>query len=85
MKKYLILVPAFLLFLSSCGGGADVCSCKKTMEDMSKDMEAAGSDETKMKEIATKYAADAEKCKNLGEGKSEEDLKKMAEEMKNCK
>jgi hypothetical protein len=50
-----------------------------------KEMEAAGGDEAKIKEIGEKYKAKAEECKKLGEGKSEEELKKMAEEAKNCK
>ena len=82
MKK-LFIVPA-LAFLVSCGGGMSVCDCKKKMEEMSKDLVDAGADEAKMKEIEEKYKADIESCKKLGEGKTEEEQKKMMEEAAKC-
>ena len=38
----------------------------------------------KQKEIEEKYTEDIKKCQALGEGKSDEELKVMEEEMKEC-
>lgn len=85
MKKVLFSVAVVAtMALASCGG-ASVCDCVKTMEEMMKEVEEAGGDEAKMKEIEEKYKDKAEACKKLGEGKSDEEKKKMAEEAKNCK
>ena len=86
MKKviYSVAIVATMAF-ASCGGGSSICDCVKMSGEAEKEMEAAGGDEAKIKEIGEKYKAKAEECKKLGEGKSEEELKKMAEEAKNCK
>jgi hypothetical protein len=86
MKKviYSVAIVATMA-LASCGGGTSVCDCVKTMEEMMKEVQEAGGDEAKMKEIDEKYKDKAEACKKLGEGKSDEEKKKLAEEAKNCK
>lgn len=85
MKKviYSVAIVATMA-LASCGG-ASVCDCVKAFDEMSKEMKEAGDDEAKIKEIEEKYKSKEEECKKLGEGKSDEEKKKMAEEAKNCK
>lgn len=83
MKKvFLSAVVAGFLF-TSCG--SDVCDCVNAMEEMEKKMEEAGDDADAKKKIAEEYKDQMEKCAKLGEGKSEEEQKKLAEEAKNCK
>mgnify|MGYP003394830087 CR=1 FL=1 len=93
MKKVVFPIVVVALILGSCGGAesekkeesVSVCDCMDAMEEMMKEVEVAGGDESKMKEIEEKYKDKAEACKKLGEGKSDEEKKKMAEEAKNCK
>lgn len=88
MKKviYSVAIVATMA-LASCGGGASVCDCVKMGEEVQKEMEAAGGDEGKIKEIEEKYKDKAEACKKLGEEakKDEAKAKEMMEEAKNCK
>ena len=72
------------MFLASCGGGGSaVCDCADMSVAMMNEMKGI-EDMAKMMEITEKYAAQAEKCEKMGEGKSEEELKAMEEEMKGC-
>lgn len=71
------------LVLSSCGK-SEVCGCADTMLEMTKEAKEAKMDPTKMEAIETKYKADMEKCEKLGEGKSDEEQKKMEAELKEC-
>ena len=92
MKKLFVsagIVSA--MFLASCGEkSSEICDCvwlRKKTTDMSvaRMIEMKGiEDMDKITEITEKYAAQAEKCKQMGEGKSEEELKAMKEEMKEC-
>ena len=74
MKKVLLtLTVAAGLAMTSCGG-LDMCSCFEKGMAIEKEMEAAGDDEAKVKEIEAKYKADEEACKAISE--------KMQAEMK---
>src|SRR3990167_6142352 len=86
MKNLLFMIVATALLFSACGSKDEkdekksemsVCDCVKTFEGMMKEVEEAGGDEAKMKEIEEKYKDKAEACKKLGEGKSDEEKKKM--------
>jgi len=71
--------------LSSCGGGkSEICNCADIALKMITEAKEANGDQEKMKAIQEKYKGDIEKCDKLGEGKSEEEKKKMQEEMKAC-
>ena len=83
MKKIILSFAALSLVLASCGG-SDVCNCADTMLEMSKEMKEVKGDFTKIEAIQKKYEADFKKCEKLGEGKSEEEIKKMEEELKTC-
>ena len=84
MKKLLVsAVVVSAMFLASCGGGSDVCDCADMSVAMMNEMKGL-EDMGKMTEISEKYAAQAEKCEKMGEGKSDEELKAMEEEMKGC-
>ena len=48
---------------------------------MEKEMKADGAD---MEKVQEKYKDKMEACKKLGEGKSEEEMKKLQEEAKAC-
>jgi|688.fasta_scaffold494140_1 hypothetical protein len=94
MKKMMFsLVAVAALALVSCGskdaenkeGGPSVCDCVKMGEEAAKEMKGANGDEAKLKEITEKYEKKAEECKKLGEGKSDEEKKKMMEEAAKCK
>ncbi|GEM_PF-6696278 len=82
MKK-LLLLPAVALMMASCGG-VDVCSCKKTGEDMMAEMKDAKDDDAR-KAIEEKYKEDAEACKKMSEemmeGLEGEELQKKSEEL----
>jgi hypothetical protein len=79
MKKVLLtLTVAAGLAMTSCGG-TDMCSCFETQMEMSKELEAAGDDEAKQKEVEDKYKADKDACKKLGETMKEE-MKDMSNE-----
>ena len=86
MKKviYSVAIVATMA-LASCGGGASVCDCLKMGEEAMKESQEAAGDEAKLKEIQEKYKLKAEECKKLGEGKSEEEMKKLQEEVEACK
>ena len=72
-------------FLTSCGGSSsDVCGCADMMLSMSKEALAVKGDADKMKAIQEKYKDKMEKCEKMGEGKSEEEKKKMEEGLKDC-
>ena len=83
MKKIILSFVALSLVLASCGG-SDVCNCADTMLEMSKEMKEVKDDFTKIEAIQKKYEADFKKCEKLGEGKSEDEKKKMEEELKAC-
>ena len=92
MKK-LLLLPAVALMMASCGG-ADVCSCKKTTEEMMEKMkEVDMTDEKAMAALEEEYKADMEACEELGkkmvEGLEGEELeakqKEIQEEYEACK
>ena len=88
MKKVLLtLTVAAGLAMTSCGG-MDMCSCFEKGMEMSKEMEAAGDDEAKQKEVKEKYKADEEACEKLRETMEKEmkdmtpeEAKKKGEEM----
>jgi len=85
MKKLFVSAGVIsAMFLASCGGGSDICDCADMSVAMMNEMQALGGDMEKMTEITEKYAAQAEKCEKMGEGKSDEELKTMEEEMKGC-
>jgi len=80
-----LMAFAFIAFLmTSCGGGSEVCNCSDMSVAMIKEMIAAGKDKDKMTAIEKKYEPKIEKCKKLDEGKSEDEKKKMVEEMSKC-
>jgi hypothetical protein len=83
MKKVLFsaIVAGFLF--ASCG--SDVCDCVNAMEEMEKKMKDADGDMDKIKKVQEEYKDQLEKCEKLGEGKSEDEMKKLEEEAKNCK
>jgi hypothetical protein len=79
MKKVLLtLTVAAGLAMTSCGG-LDMCSCFEKQTEMSKELEAAGDDEAKQKEVEEKYKADEEACKKIGDALKEE-MKDMTPE-----
>ena len=89
MRTFTKTLMAFALIgflMTSCGGGSEICNCVSTNLSMMKDMKAAGedADDKKIEEIEKKYEAKMEKCKKLGDGKSQEELEKMEEEAKKC-
>jgi len=84
MKKLFVSAAVMsAMFLASCGG-SEVCDCSDMALSVAKEMKDIGGDMEKMAEIQEKYKADMEKCEKLGEGKSDEELKAMEEEMKGC-
>ena len=83
MKKVFLSVVAAGFLLASCG--SDVCDCVNGMEEMKKKMDEADGDEEKIKKVQEEYKDLLDKCEKLGEGKSEEELKKLEEEAKKCK
>ena len=88
MKKviYSVAIVATMA-LASCGGAPSICDCVTMGEEAQKEMEEAGEDEAKIKEVEEKYKDKADACKKLGEEakKDEAKAKEMMEEMKNCK
>jgi hypothetical protein len=70
--------------MTSCGGGSEVCGCADTMLAMMKEAKGNMNDKDKMEALKKKYEAKIEKCEKMSEGKSDEEKKKMEEEMKNC-
>lgn len=96
-NKIIITLTAFsLLIITSCGGAKEgdekegskvptVCECMDAMNQMMEEMQEAGMDEAKAKEIEEKYKDKADACKKLGEGLSEEEKAKLQEEARNCK
>ena len=73
------------MFLSSCGGGSSaICDCADMSVAMMNEMTALDGDMEKMTEITEKYADDMKKCEAMGDGKSDEEMKAMEEEMKGC-
>lgn len=95
-KSILLFAVAATLIFSSCGEAKEgekkdsaptVCDCVKMSEEMMNEMQEAGADEAKMKEIEEKYKETAEACKKLGEAAEgdPEAMKKLQEEASNCK
>ncbi|MCB9189848.1 MAG: hypothetical protein H6599_11285 [Flavobacteriales bacterium] len=92
MKKVLLSLGVVAAMAMTSCGGHDMCSCAETRLEAMKEMEAAGDDEAKLKEIEEKYKADEEACKKLGDEMKEEmkdlsdedKMKKMEEMMDEC-
>ncbi len=61
-----------------------VCDCADIMLAMMKEAKGNMTDKDKMEAIKNKYEAKIEKCEKLGDGKSDEEKKKMEEEMRKC-
>ncbi len=84
MKKLILPVAAFsMLLLTSCGG-TTVCGCADMGVEMMKEVMAANDDQTKLKEIEEKYKDESKACEKLYENKSDEERKKMQEELEKC-
>jgi len=82
MKKLFVSAGVIsAMFLASCGGGSEICDCADMSKAMMEEMAADGAD---FAAITEKYKAEAEKCEKLGEGKTDEEMKAMEEEMKGC-
>ena len=84
MKKVLLSVAVVAAFAFASCGGPSICDCMDAQKEMMKEMEAAGDDEAKIKEVEEKYKSKEEECKKLGEGKSDEEMKKLMEEAEKC-
>jgi hypothetical protein len=82
MKKVLLSAVAASFLLASCG--PDICDCVEGRKEMSKKISDAEGDEEKIEKIKEEYKDLKEKCSKLGEGKSDEEKKKMMEEAKEC-
>ena len=86
MRTFTKTLMAFALIgflMTSCGGGSEVCGCADTMLAMMKEAKGNMNDKDKMEALKKKYEAKIEKCEKMSEGKSDEEKKKMEEEMKN--
>lgn len=84
MKKVMLSVAVVAAFAFASCGGPSVCDCVKAQEEMMKEMDAAGDDEAKAKEVEEKFKSKQEECKKLGEGKSDDEKKKLMEEAAKC-
>ena len=86
MKKLFVSAGVVsAMFLSSCGGGSSaICDCADMSVAMMNEMTALEGDMEKMTEITEKYADDMKKCEAMEEGKSDEELEAMMEEIKGC-
>lgn len=85
MKKLFVSAGVIsAMLLTSCGGGNEVCDCADTAVAMMNEMNDLDGDMEKMTAITEKYADDMKKCEAMEDGKSEEELKAMEEEMKGC-
>jgi hypothetical protein len=82
-KSFLVVIAA-VFFLTSCGGGSEVCDCLSVQVSMMKEAKSFNFDIEKIKGLDGKYKAEIEKCEKLSEGKSDDDKKKMAEEGSAC-
>lgn len=72
------------LFFTSCGGNSEICGCADTMLSMEKELKEVDKDYDKRKTIRDKYKEKMTKCRELGKGKSDDEQKKMREELKKC-
>ncbi len=63
-------------------GQPSVCDCVKLSEEMLKEMDEA--DENRRKKLEEFYTDKMEACKKLSEGLSDEEMKQLMEEAKNC-
>ena len=61
-----------------------VCDCLMEEKDMREEMQDANGDQVKIMEIQQKYEPVKKACQKLGEGKSEEELKKLMVEAEKC-
>jgi hypothetical protein len=85
MKKLFVSAGVIsAMFLASCGGGSGVCDCADMAVAMMNEMKDLDGDMEKMTAITENYADDMKKCEAMEDGKSEEELKAMEEEMKGC-
>jgi hypothetical protein len=93
MKKIFVSAGVIsAMFIASCGGDSAVCDCLDLGLSMANEFKAVNGDIEKMTEIADKHASDMAKCEGgwftipiaMKEGKSNEELKEMQEEMKGC-
>jgi serine/threonine protein kinase len=80
----LVLLVAVVIIFSIPSSKSEICDCADTILAMVKEAKGNMTDKDKMEAIKNKYEAKIEKCEKMGEGKSEEDKKKMKEEMKKC-
>ena len=63
---------------------SEICECMTTLLAMAREAKYVKNDIEKMKAIQEKYKDKMDKCDKLGEGKSDEEHKKMREEMEKC-
>jgi hypothetical protein len=86
LTKTLMAVVVAGFMMTSCGSKSAVCECADTLLSMTKEMKDVKlTDAEKMKEIQAKYKDKVEaKCEKIGEGKTEEEKKKMEAELKEC-
>jgi tetratricopeptide (TPR) repeat protein len=82
MKKIFFL----MLFIPIMGNAqtSEICGCADALLSMAKEAKDAKMEMEKMKAIQEKYKARMEKCDKLGKGKTDDELKKMREEMEKC-
>ena len=83
MKK-LFLLLLILPFFMNAQSQTEICGCADIMLAMMKEAKGNMNDKDKMEALKKKYEAKIEKCEKMSEGKSDEEKKKMEEEMKNC-
>ena len=75
-----------MLFIPIMGNAqtSEICGCADALLSMAKEAKDAKMEMEKMKAIQEKYKARMEKCDKLGKGKTDDELKKMREEMEKC-
>ncbi len=75
-----------MLFIPIMGNAqtSEICGCADALLSMAKEAKDVKDDMEKMKAIRDKYKDKMDKCDKLGEGISDEEQKKMREEMEKC-
>ena len=83
MKKLMTIFAAalFVVSLSSCGGGADACACKKAGEKLMADITAAEGDAEKIKALNEDAKEFSDECAAA----LKEDADAWATALKECK
>jgi hypothetical protein len=87
MRTFTKTLMAFALIgflMTSCGGGSELCKCADLTLAAMKEAKEAKGDAEKMKALQDKYKDKMEKCEKLMDGKSDDEKKKMKEEMDQC-